>query len=358
MNSKSDGSGGAANKSIRILFSILGLLFIAAFAATSCFRFSDDKPNIILISIDTLRHDHVGYSGHQPEGKSPSPFIDSLAEKGAVFTHAVSSSSWTLPGHYSMITGLPDELHEMYDDRMPHDPKIQTMAENLKEQGYATAGFFSGPYLHSFFGFDQGFDMYESCMKQDTMYDVMAYKGDQLNQKERESLLAEKEFKSHLDITSKAVVDKALFFARSHRKDKLFLFLHFFDVHNDYIPPAPFNQQYDAEYTGWVNGYGIARDPRINKKMKSRDLDHIKALYDGEIAWVDHNISAFFDALNKLNPEILENSIVIITSDHGEEFFEHGYIGHRWNLHGESTRIPLVFWSPRRVTEGMRIEEP
>jgi arylsulfatase A-like enzyme len=325
---------------------------------SACSELGGAPPHVILISIDTLRHDRMGYAGHAPEGKSTSPFIDRLAEEGAFFSHAVSSATWTLPGHFSMLTGLPSELHEMVDDAVPFDDRIQTLAEFFKEQGYATGGFYSGPYLDKFFGFDQGFDMYEPCMHEQSMYEVMERKGAQLTEKEQGNLVREKERKSHVEITSPEVVRKANYFARLKQEEKLFMFLHFFDVHNDYKPPKPFNKRYDADYRGWVTGDGVVMDPRINRRMEEADLDHLKALYDGEIAWVDHNIEQFFKQLERDRPDVMENCIVVITADHGEEFFEHGYIGHRWNLHGETLRIPLVIWAPNRVPAGGCNDDP
>jgi len=336
----------------------LSLLLMIGILISACFQFSKSPPHIILISIDTLRHDHLGYKGYAPEKVSPSPFLDSLAEEGAIFTHAVSTSSWTLPGHYALLTGLPNELHEMVDDAVPYNPKIQTMAEFLKKEGYDTGGFYSGPYLHPFFGFERGFDMYEPCMKGETMYDVMEYKGEDLTQQEQEYMVAQKERSSHRDITSRRVVDTASFFGRMKKSDRMFFFLHFFDVHNDYIPPAPFNRRYDTNYRGWVNGHNVVIDERINPEMEPADLNHLKALYDGEIAWVDHNIEIFFKNLKKDFPEVFDNCIVVITSDHGEEFFEHGHIGHRWNIYGETLRIPLLIWAPGRVQGGIRVDDP
>lgn len=336
----------------------VGLAAAVGVLISACSEFGDDPPHVILISIDTLRHDRMGYVGHAPEGKSTSPFIDRLAEEGAVFTHAVSTATWTLPGHFSMLTGLPSELHEMVDDAVPFDDKIQTLAEFFKEQGYVTGGFYSGPYLDPFFGFEQGFDMYESCMREESMYDIMKRKGAAISEEEQGRLVREKEAKSHWEITSEEVIRKANFFAKLKQAEKLFLFLHFFDVHNDYTPPKPFNKRYDAGYKGWVTGKGAVIDPRINPEMEARDLNHLKSLYDGEIAWVDHNISQFFKQLEKDRPDVMENCIVVITSDHGEEFFEHGYIGHRWNLHAESLRIPLVIWSPNRVPAGGCNDDP
>ena len=89
--------------------------------------------------------------------------------------------------------------------------------------------------------------------------------------------------------------------------------------------------------------------------MDPADLKHLIALYDGEIAWVDHNISKLFESIDS---EILENSIVVITSDHGEEFFEHGMVGHRGNLYDPTLRIPLLFWSPGRIPQGMSLDAP
>jgi arylsulfatase A-like enzyme len=336
------------------------LLGIAVFVFFAMQSFGSGKPNIILISIDTLRHDRLGYAGHRagPNQESPSPFIDRLAGEGTVFRHANSTSSWTLPGHYAMLTGLPDELHNMVDDRVRPDPKIRTMAQYLQERGYATGGFFSGPYLHRFFGFHRGFDMYESCMKEETVYDVMAFKGPELSPDALKEETALKEMKSHLEVTSREVTQKSLFFARTRRAKPLFLFLHYFDVHNDYIPPPPFNRRFDPDYDGWVTGHGVVRDPRIRPDMAEADLNRLKSLYDGEIAWVDRNIREFFEGLDAIDPAFLENSIVVVTSDHGEEFFEHGRIGHRGNVYAPTLRIPLLFWSRDLVPGGVRVDDP
>jgi arylsulfatase A-like enzyme len=344
------------NKLLLFLFH-LAVLAVAVPHFSACSFFGGEPPNIILISIDTLRHDRLGYVGHEPEGKSPSPFIDGLAAEGTVFTHAVSTSSWTLPGHYALITGLPDEIHEMVDDVMPLNPKVKSMAQYLKKQGYATGGFYSGPYLHNFFKFHRGFDIYESCMSSETMYDVLDFKGDRMTQAETENLVREKELASHLEITSKAVAERSAWFVRTHKRKQFFLFMHFFDVHNDFIPPAPFNKRYARDYEGWVNGYGVMRDPRFKPDMDPEDLGRLKALYDGEISWVDHNLEWFFEEIRKSDPDILENTLVVFTADHGEEFFEHGRLGHRWNVHGESIRIPLFIHGPG-LPSGKRIDDP
>jgi len=323
------------NKSILWIILLCALPIAAALIYLILTQFTNDKaPNIILISIDTLRHDHVGFAGHKPEGRSTTPYIDSLSEKSAVFLHGVSSSTWTLPGHYSLLTGLPNSLHRMVDDRISFKDKLETMAENLKTKNYKTGGFYSGPYLHPHFGFDQGFDNYEECMDEPTIYETVANK--KLTREQVQKLNIVKERRSHEEVTSRNVTDNAINWVRRNKDDKIFLFLHYFDPHYDYHAPAPFNNLYYSDYNGPVNGQYVVHQNYDNPE----DLKKTIALYDGEISWVDHNIDRLFKALNKIDRSIIENSIVVITSDHGEEFFEHKLIGHRKNLYAASLRIP------------------
>jgi len=315
--------------------------------------------NVIVISIDTLRPDRMGAYGHRAgeTGEGTTPFLDELASKGALFTNAVSTSSWTLPAHYALLTGMPDELHDMVHDSMPPSPKIAMLAEILGREGYATGGFYSGPYLHPFFGFARGFDRYESCLGFRTIYDVPKEEIGTWSQTEIRQSLAETEAFSHEAVTSREVTEKGLSFVREKGDRPFFLFLHYFDVHNDYVPPAPFNKLFDPGYTGWVDGRGVTRDPRYKSNMTPRDLENLLARYDGEIAWVDDNIRRLFSGIRKIDPKILENSIVIVTSDHGEAFLEHGEIGHRHSLYEEEVKIPLIVSSPGRIEDGARIDE-
>jgi|GEM_PF-1154396 len=316
-------------------------------------------PNVILISIDTLRPDRMGVYGHRPRGVSTTPFLDELATRGAVFEFAVSTSSWTLPGHYALFSGLPDELHDMVDDRVPPPADIPLMAAVLRGEGYATAGFFSGPYLHPFFGFGRGFDTYESCLSFDTVYDHDRQELQALAPNEVAEITGRTERFSHQAITSPEVTRRALRFVGDlDRHNPFFLFLHYFDVHHDYTPPPPFDTRFGAPYQGWVDGRGVMSDPRVGPEMASHDLERLKALYDGEVAWVDENLRRLFRGLERLDPKLLENTLVVVTSDHGEEFFEHGRIGHRHNLYDGAVRIPLIFVLPGRVPRDRRIAEP
>jgi arylsulfatase A-like enzyme len=143
----------------------------------------------------------------------------------------------------------------------------------------------------------------------------------------------------------------------SQRSTKpFFLFLHLFDVHPDFDPPPPYDRLFDPEYSGSVNGIDIMNNPAVHRDMDRRDLEHLLALYDGEIRFVDEaGIKRLVSILEKHN--LTERTLLVITSDHGEEFFEHGVFGHRQNLYDTTLRIPLIFWSPALVPAGLVVKE-
>jgi len=147
--------------------SIQGTLFLVLCAASFALAcdpqpVAERRPNVLLISFDSLRADHLSSYGY---ARRTSPNIDALAARGTLFENAFSSTTWTLPAHMALFTGLPDSLHAVNDNGSPPlDPNRTTLAEQFKAAGYSTAGFVSGPYLHPVFGFGRGFDEYVNCM--------------------------------------------------------------------------------------------------------------------------------------------------------------------------------------------------
>jgi len=321
----------------------LGALIVLAAAAGAYLAFKPDRPlNVILISIDTLRPDRMGLFGHRPNNRSTTPFVDKLAEGGVSFTNAVSSTSWTLPAHYALLTGVPDRIHGVIHDHAPRPTTLPMLAEIFGESGYRTAGFFSGTYLNSFFGFNRGFDIYVGAR---TMMGA-------------NTAQTAKDFRAAEVVTSQKVSESAMNFVRENGSEPFFLFLHYFDVHNEYLPPSPYDSLYGRPYSGWVDGKGVTSDSRFNPRMARADLDRLRALYDGEIGWVDSNIGRLFNQIESFSPGLLDNTLVVITSDHGEEFFEHGEICHQNNLHEVSVRIPLIMSCPAKIGGGKKIDTP
>lgn len=285
-------------------------------------------PNIVLISIDSLRADHLHSYGY---ARQTSPNIDALASSGAVFETVISPTSWTLPAHMTLMTSLAPEEHGVITNRLRLGANVDTLPMRLQRAGYTTAGFVSATYLDGLYGFSRGFDEYDD-------YTLLRVAGE----------------KSRAAVTSQQVAQRAINFLHQHSDTRdarpFFLFLHFFDVHYNYNPPQPFARMFDGSYAGHATG----DVDMVREGMSSRDLNHVVALYDGEIAWVDANIGNILATLHRLG--IDDNTIVAITADHGEEFLEHGQAAHYKTLYDEVLRVPLVIHYPGHVVAGRRLQ--
>ena len=302
-----------------------------------------ERPNLILVSIDSLRADHLGCYGY---ARDTSPRIDRLAAAGARFEQAVSTTSWTLPAHAALFTGLYDATHGVVDNGLALSELHVTLAELLQRAGYHTAGFFGGPYLHPTFGLAQGFDVWQSCMT--TTPDAASERD------VRAGAMAE-DARAHDDVTGPRTLAEIEAWLARGLEQPFFLFLHLWDVHYDYIPPAEHAERFDPGYQGPIDGRGVATDPAIRADMPARDREHLVALYDGEIRSTDEVLGRILDALEARGA--LADAVVVVTADHGEEFFEHGGKGHQRTLFDEVLRVPLVVWAPGRVTAGRVVSE-
>ncbi len=323
---------------------VLGFTLSLAIAACGSDDAPPARPNVVLISIDMLRPDHLSSYGYS---RPTSPAIDRLASEGVLFENQISSSSWTLPAHAAMFTSVPDSVHQCTDTNTALSQGWTTLAERFASAGYSTAGFFAGPYLHPAFGLDQGFEHYENCTSYRETLD-----GDAIDRWAMDEGVMKA---SHRDVTNPTVyaaVEKWLAARPSDRP--FFLFIHLWDVHFDFIPPPPYDTRFDPDYTGEITGENFFFDPRIHPKMAARDLEHLIALYDGEIAWTDSFIDKLRAAFESAG--LLDGTVLAITSDHGTEFFEHGAKGHRQTLYDESIRVPLIVRYPPRIAAGKRVE--
>jgi arylsulfatase A-like enzyme len=350
-----------AARRVAAVAGVLGLLVLG-----SCTR-AERAPNILLISIDTLRADHLGAYGY---ARNTSPTIDALARGGALFENAWSVSSWTLPAHVSMLTGLPISAHAQCDwdlaqtTSVPsHLPRGRFVAEDLAQAGYDTAGFYTCIYLEPKFGFGAGFKSWKRAY-----HSVHSEPGvAEAWQAARDAGDAEVMRRIHsehpelFDVEARSspeLIDSALGWlqGRGGRRDPFFLFLHLYDVHSPYTPPAPFNTRFDPDYTGTVDGRKLGEvDSPVHLGMDPRDLEHVIALYDGEIAALDHELARLFEALERSG--LAKDTLVILTSDHGEEFFEHGGKQHGGNLYRETLQVPLILKWPGHIAAGTRFQQ-
>jgi arylsulfatase A-like enzyme len=286
--------------------------------------------NVILLSIDTLRSDGLGCYGNP---RPTSPNIDKLAAQGVRFTYVLAQSSWTLPSHMTMFTGLYPSVHGCTTppswnrtiDRL--DETWITLPEVLRGWGYATVAYTDGRMVGPTFGFDQGFDVCD-----DSGGGIVR------------------------------VVEKARSWLERHSGDRpFFLFLHAYDVHH-YRPPEEYERLFVRPYDGPLRALrrsGNDLEIRVTSdgfySLSAEDIRYLRDLYDAEICKTD---AAFGGLLDYLAEHGLDrNTIVIVTSDHGEEFWEHGGTGHGWSLHQHQLRVPLIIRAPMIAPAGLQIEE-
>jgi arylsulfatase A-like enzyme len=279
----------------RALGVLLGLLLLSVLGCSS----DKTPPNIILLTLDTTRADHLGCYGH-PGAVTPN--LDRLAREGVRFAEARTPVPITLPSHTSILTGTYPPTHGVHLHTDPFEkPGIPTLAELLKQRGYQTAAFVAAKVLDTEFGLNRGFDFYDD----DT--------GDAPDGSQAHAQLAE------------AVVQKARRWLDGKQKAPYFVWLHFFDPHMAYDPPEPYRSRFAA------------------------------SPYTGEIAYMDAQIGVFLDGLFPGNK--LQNTIVIAIGDHGESLGEHGLIGHTEFVYREVLRIPFLLAWPGKIKGGGTVEE-
>ncbi len=288
----------------------------------------EQRPNIILYLIDTLRADHLGvYGYHRPT----SPWIDSFSERATLFTNTQAQSSWTRAAVASIITGLNPQTHRV-NGRLDALPEaLDTLAEVLKSAGYSNFGWATNGNVDPKFGMHQGFDRYER-MRESHNRPSVHYLSDQVNER----------------------VFKFLDSAEAEHQP-FFLYIHVTDPHAPYAPPEPFRQRFaadaDLELGTLDNVRAFAKGERQAPPGTRQSL---LDLYDAEIAFNDHHFGRLIADLERRG--LWDSALVILISDHGEEFLERGGWEHGRTLNGEQLRVPLIIKLPHGVGAGQRID--
>lgn len=304
-----------------------------------------NRPSVLLIVLDTVRADRLSLYGYS---RATTPFLAKLGQQSAVFTQAVSTSSWTLPAHASLFTGLHPHLHGAAD--RPLDSQNSTLAETFAAHGYRTAGFTANTIMtQRSTGLARGFHHYDDLFANLTDAASRTTFGRRLIR-----------FAPRLGYydwpgrkSAAAINSSLLEWLDARGADRpFFVFLNYFDAHGPYLPPreyaARFSPQPDAlvtrrPYDGWTYA-GEPVDPAV-RQMESD-------AYDASLAYLDAQLQQLFEDLRARGR--LDNTIVVITSDHGESILEHGAFGHSMNLYRESLHIPLLFHWPGKVPAGIR----
>jgi arylsulfatase A-like enzyme len=302
--------------------SALGWLLAATLAA--CSRGTGaSRPSVVLISIDTLRADHVGTYGY---ARDTTPFLDRFARRAVVFERAFTPAAWTLSAHMSMLTGLYPEQHGVLEGDLALAPEVPLLAEHLARSGYHTIGLYQPTWVHPRHGFDRGFEVFRAH--------------------ERAEQAGEHLFEE---------------LARVSAERPFFLFVHLFDVHSDpadrgtlYSAPEPFRELYvpgAAERLTGVTYLGLKHGQPLAEELKT----DMVALYDEGIRHVDALLGQW---LTRMEAEgHLANTLVIVTSDHGESLGQRGPLGGHGGIRQEGVHVPLIVRLPGDARGGTRVRE-
>jgi arylsulfatase A-like enzyme len=287
-----------------------------------------DKPNIILISLDTLRAQSMSCYGFT---KETTPFMDQLAREGVLFENMCSASTTTPPSHMSMMTGLYRSVHGVFNSQVL-DQNITTLPEVLSNKGYATCAVTEDGFLVRDMGFGRGFDDYYE-IKDITLFNKLLVAGG----------------------FAKDVFEKGKSWIAAKNNQKFFLFLHTYEVHAPYFPPPPYDTMFLDNPQKHSENLNKFRTYKGRLDAHKFPPEFIRAQYEGEARYTDDLIKDFIGFINDRG--LAAKTLVIITSDHGEELFEHrDIVGHGRYTYDTESHIPFIMWMPEKLPSGKRVK--
>jgi arylsulfatase A-like enzyme len=313
---------------------------------------------IVLVSIDTLRADHLGVYGHE---RFTSPVLDGLAAQGALFLDASAPAPWTLPSHVSMLTGLHPGMHGVRTQRTRVPDDLPTLAAWLEEAGWQTAAVVNSTWLNrDTLGVTRDFTHYEAVQAISDKRSPTTW-----------------------------VTDRTIEWIRELADRPLFVFAHYYDVHADYASMPDYERLFVTPYDGPADGtlwqlqiakledeyvemchrdfnpekcnFGSKDVPRWvdssveRLRFDAADIRHLEELYDAGVRQMDAELGRFLRLLDDTGRA--EETLLLVTSDHGEEFYDHGRVEHFLTQYQELLHVPLIVRGPG-VPAGVRIETP
>jgi arylsulfatase A-like enzyme len=329
----------------------LSLFFVIFFAGTvsfftfSCSREKGAAPrNLLIITVDTLRADHVGCYGYS---KKTTPNIDALADRGVLFLNAACQAPITLPSHASIFTGTLPIYHRLRVNAENYLPDEQTtLAELLKEKGYATAAFVSALVLDSKYGLDQGFDTYDADFAGSVLSQIKWTAGRKPEEKQPEEEANEQKVCGSFERRADETTQAAVRWINQNRQRKFFLWVHYFDPHFPYY-------KYDETGEKVIDQEGVNVTTGL---IYYGNVDKAIRYYDGEIMLTDLWIGRLLDTLSDLG--LVEDTLIVLTADHGEGLGEKNYYyEHEDHLYENLIHVPLIFVYPKKLPKGLRVAE-
>lgn len=316
----------------------------------------ESVPNVLLIVLDTVRSESMSLYGYE---RSTTPYLKDLAREGTVFQNAIATSSWTLPTHASLFTGR-FAYQTSADWNSPLDTKYPTLAEVLGSHGYVTGGFVANTaFCNIEHGLARGFCRYEDHVPSTGEFArssalVRFAVGRCCGENWLRRLIGYYEWLDRKP-APRITNDFLNWIDRIPNGRPFFAFLNYFDAHQPFLPPKDFARKFGRiDHLGmFLNQYG--HKPSLSSNLTAEEIESVRNAYDGAIAYLDEDLNRLFGELRKR--DILDRTLVIIVSDHGEEFGEHGTIGHGRDLHIQSIRVPLILRFPNVVPTAITVQE-
>jgi len=314
---------------------------------------SEGMPNILWIVMDTVRADHLSSYGYQ---HNTTPNIDKIADEGILYENAISTAPWTLPSHASMFTGtFPSKHGTDWEHTFLHGD-LKTIAEVLSGHGYETLQYSNNEWVSSRSGLQQGFDNHvltiHGAIKPSALPDYLMIGRAKLYI-ENEMLLMDDGAQKTNEVVMNWIAD-------AHQAEApFFAFINYMEAHSPYHPPEEYAAPYLGEDVDFEEAmktpYGFWGYMAGKVEISDRTFEIQRALYDGEISYLDFRIGQLLDYLRDLN--ILDNTLLIITSDHGELFGEHQLASHQLCIYDTLLHVPLIIRYPGLAEAGLRVEE-
>ena len=284
--------------------------------------------SVILITLDTMRTDALGSYG---SGGTGTPHLDRLAAGGVLFESAISQAPATGPSFASMMTSLyPTEHGAIHSTKVIDEGNVM-LAERFRDFGHRTGAFVSCSILNKRYGFDQGFSVYDDETGQ-------RYSG------------------NHSERSAAETTSRALRWLEQRPEEMFFLWIHYFDAHAPYREhPQPGAESGRERMRRGTNAYLRALERSGSQAALLQNLPGIRALYDAEVRYIDQQVGRLLAGVEALGWR--DHSLVVVSADHGEELFDHGFFhGHYRSLSESVLRVPLIFWFPKSLPRGLRID--
>ncbi len=282
--------------------------------------------NVVVYLIDTLRYDKIG--AYNKKSSVPTPHLDAFAKDSTLYESAYDTENWTKPSTATILTGLYPETHGAKTDTAKLPKSATMVSEHLKKNGFKTGSFIANGYVSDAFGFDKGWDHYTNYIRERKVTDAGK------------------------------LVDDSLGWIDKNKGERFFAYIHTIDPHVPYSAPGEwkekfFKGKYEGKIRPQATGNQLADIKTGKMELNKTDKRYLEALYDGEIAYNDNEFGRLIKGLKDRG--VYDNTLVIVLVDHGEEFWDHGSVGHGHSVYEELVHTPMLVRYPAQTARGRRL---